>query len=46
LQGVARIAAALPASVWAAVPALPAAAWLLGYATAQVTVRRWLRRLP
>jgi cell division transport system permease protein len=32
--------------LWAAVPALPLAAWLIGYLTAQVTVRRWLRLLP
>ncbi|MBY0336251.1 MAG: cell division protein FtsX, partial [Acetobacteraceae bacterium] len=36
---------------WADVPwgpllLLPGAAWLLGYVTAQATVRRWLRRLP
>lgn len=40
------IAAALPGSVWAALPALPLAAAGIGFVTAQGTVRRWLRRLP
>jgi cell division transport system permease protein len=37
--------AALPAPLWAALPALPAAAALIGWATAQITVRGWLRQL-
>ncbi len=36
----------LPPTLWVALPALPAAAALIGFATAQATVRRWLRRLP
>jgi cell division transport system permease protein len=38
--------AALPASLWLALPALPLAAAAIGLLTAQGTVRRWLRRLP
>jgi cell division transport system permease protein len=38
--------AALPAPLWAALPALPLAAAAIGFVTAQGTVRRWLRRLP
>ncbi len=37
---------ALPASLWLILPGLPATAAVIGYATAQGTVRRWLRRLP
>ena len=37
---------ALPAAIWGALPALPLAAAAIGWATAQATVRRWLRRLP
>jgi hypothetical protein len=36
----------LPAMLWLALPGLPAAAAAIGFATAQGTVRRWLRRLP
>jgi cell division transport system permease protein len=36
----------LPIALWLMLPALPAAAALIGYLTAQGTVRRWLRRLP
>jgi hypothetical protein len=36
----------LPMTLWLSMPALPAAAALIGYATTQLTVRRWLRRLP
>ena len=36
----------LPAPLWLALPALPAAAAAIGWVTAQGTVRRWLRRLP
>ncbi len=38
--------AALPVVLWAALPGLPLAAALIGFATAQGTVRRWLRHLP
>jgi cell division transport system permease protein len=40
------ILAALPAPVWLALPALPVVAAAIGWLTAQITVRRWLRRLP
>jgi cell division transport system permease protein len=36
----------LPATIWLALPSLPVLAWVIGFATAQGTVRRWLRRLP
>jgi cell division transport system permease protein len=36
----------LPLSMWVALTALPLAAGLIGWMAAQVTVRRWLRRLP
>jgi cell division transport system permease protein len=38
--------AALPARLWLALPGLPLIAAAIGCMTAQVTVRRWLRRLP
>lgn len=38
--------AALPLPLWLALPGLPVAAGLIGFATAQATVRTWLRRLP
>ena len=31
---------------WPALAAVPPLAFLIGWATAQLTVRRWLRRLP
>ncbi|HMD26626.1 MAG TPA: hypothetical protein VKH61_21210 [Streptosporangiaceae bacterium] len=37
---------ALPALLWLALPGLPLIAAAIGCVTAQVTVRRWLRRLP
>jgi cell division transport system permease protein len=37
---------ALPAFLWAALAALPLAAGAIGWSTAQLTVRGWLRRLP
>ncbi|MCW3477767.1 ABC transporter permease, partial [Rhodovastum sp. RN2-1] len=37
---------ALPRPLWLALPGLPLAASLIGFATAQGTVRRWLRQLP
>ncbi len=36
----------LPPELLAGLPALPFAAAAIGFATAQATVRRWLRRLP
>ncbi len=37
---------ALPLALWLALPCLPAVAAVIGFATAQGTVRRWLRHLP
>jgi len=37
---------ALPPALWATLPSLPLAAAVIGWLTAQTTVRRWLRRLP
>ncbi|HEY2132592.1 MAG TPA: FtsX-like permease family protein [Acetobacteraceae bacterium] len=37
---------ALPPTLWLALPCLPLAACMIGFATAQGTVRRWLRQLP
>jgi len=37
--------AALPATLWIALPCLPVATAIIGWLTAQVTVRRWLKRL-
>jgi len=42
----AQVLATLPAALWLALPGLPAAAAAIGFATAQATVRWWLRRLP
>ena len=36
----------LPIGLWLCLPALPLAAAAIGWLTAHVTVRRWLRRLP
>jgi len=41
-----NVVAALPAALWLTLPGLPAAAAVIGFLTAQATVRRWLRRLP
>jgi cell division transport system permease protein len=38
--------AVLPPLGWVALPALPLAAASIGWVTAQITVRLWLRRLP
>jgi cell division transport system permease protein len=38
--------AALPVFLWVSLAALPLAAGLIGWSTAQLTVRAWLRRLP
>jgi cell division transport system permease protein len=40
------LVAAVPPALWLTLPGLPAAAALIGFLTAQATVRRWLRRLP
>ena len=40
------LAAALPAPLWVALPALPLVVAAIGFLTAQGTVRRWLRQLP
>lgn len=45
-NGAAEIAAALPPALWLSLPALPMIAAVIGWVTAQGTVRRWLRRLP
>ena len=37
---------ALPVALWLLLPGLPLAAAVIGFCTAQGTVRRWLRRLP
>jgi cell division transport system permease protein len=37
---------ALPEQLWLALPGLPLSAALIGFVTAQGTVRRWLRQLP
>jgi cell division transport system permease protein len=42
----ADILVAMPAMLWLTLPGLPAAAAAIGFATAQGTVRRWLRQLP
>jgi cell division transport system permease protein len=44
--GVAPILALLPAPVWALLATLPLVAGVIGWGTAQVTVRGWLGRLP
>lgn len=36
----------MPATLWVALPLLPVVAAAIGWVTAQVTVRRWLLRLP
>lgn len=38
--------AVLPAGLWLGLPAVPLATAAIGFATAQTTVRRWLRRMP
>ncbi len=40
------IASGLPPALWLLLPGLPLAAAAIGFLTAQVTVRRWLRQLP
>ena len=41
----AGLAGLLPSALWLALPGLPVVAAVIGWVTAQVTVRRWLRRL-
>jgi len=36
----------MPTTLWLTLPGLPLASALIGFLTAQATVRRWLRRLP
>jgi cell division transport system permease protein len=38
--------AALPTAMWLSLAVLPAGAAMIGFLTAQGTVRRWLRRMP
>lgn len=45
-DGLVALLAAMPVSLWLALPALPLLAAAIGWLTAQGTVRRWLRRLP
>ncbi len=45
-EGVRGTFSALPPVLWAGLAGLPAAAAAVGWVTAQMTVRRWLRRLP
>lgn len=45
-ESVGGVLAAIPLSIWLTLPALPAAAAVIGFLTAQGTVRRWLRQLP
>ena len=44
--GVLGLANALPLALWLSLPALPVIAAMIGWTTAQGTVRRWLRHLP
>ena len=46
ITSAADVLGALPDALWLTVPGMPAAAAAIGFVTAQVTVRRWLRRLP
>src|SRR4029077_1134658 len=46
MTSAADVLGALPAALWLTVPGMPAAAAAIGFVPAQVTVRRWLRRLP
>ena len=45
-DGVVALVLAMPAPLWLGLPVLPAVAAVIGWVTAQATVRRWLRRLP
>ena len=43
---IAGLLEALPPTLWLALPGLPLTAAVIGFLTAQGTVRRWLRQLP
>ncbi|APH55911.1 Cell division protein ftsX [Granulibacter bethesdensis] len=44
--GVAGIVSWLPLALWMTIPCMPMGAACIGWLTTQMTVRRWLRRLP
>lgn len=46
VQMMAQTLRTFPAELWLGLPALPVVAAVIGFLTAQATVRRWLRRLP
>jgi cell division transport system permease protein len=46
VQRMAETLRTLPEELWFGLPTLPVAAALIGFLTAQATVRSWLRRLP
>ncbi|MDE2580974.1 MAG: cell division protein FtsX [Rhodospirillales bacterium] len=46
VAGIETFSGSLPVALWLLLPGLPLAAAAIGFVTAQVTVRRWLRRLP
>ncbi len=46
VEGEDGILAAVPIGIWIALPCLPLVSAAIGWITAQVTVRSWLRRLP
>ncbi len=43
--GPGTLSVSIPPALWLAIPAMPLVAALIGWGTAQATVRRWLRRL-
>ncbi|MEJ1975719.1 MAG: hypothetical protein WDN49_06115 [Acetobacteraceae bacterium] len=46
VAGPAALLPSLPAPLWFSLPVLPVVAAVIGWLTAQGTVRRWLRQLP
>ena len=46
IASITDVLTALPPTLWGGIAALPVVAAFIGFATAQGTVRRWLRRLP
>lgn len=46
IAGEIGVLSALPRALWGLLPGLPIIAGLIGWLTAQATVRRWLRQLP
>lgn len=46
ITGEISVLSALPRALWGLLPGLPIVAGLIGWLTAQTTVRRWLRQLP